>query len=213
MLHFRPFRLAFPALFLASLAGCAGTYTGPVEVTRFVADEPAGLGGGTIALRFAEDLKNEATRDAFRAAIGDQLVKLGYTVVPSEDAANQIATINTSRTSQAQATEQNPVSVGVGGSTGSFGSGLGVGVGVNLGGGANQSPRVVSQLRVAITTNSDEPGRQNLWEARAQFPTSVNSPYAPLDANARALAAAVFEDFPGSNGKTVQVRVKELVEP
>lgn len=214
MPHFRPFRLAFPALFLISLAGCAGgAYTGPVEVTRFVADQPAGLGEGTIALRFTEDLTNETARSAFRAAIGDQLAKLGYTVVSDENAASQIATINTSRASQAASTQQNPVSVGVGGSTGSFGSGLGVGLGVNLGGGGNRSPRVVSQLSVAIIVNRDEPDRQNLWEARAQFPTSVDSPYAPLGANARVLAAAVFQDFPGGNGDTVKVSVDELVEP
>ncbi len=214
MLHFNPRRLAFCVLFLTSLAACAGgAYTGPVEVTRFVADKPMGLGEGTIVLRFSDDLKNQSARDAFRSAVGNELGRLGYTIISNEDIAGQIATISTSRSSPGQTDPQNPVSVGVGGSTGSFGSGLGVGVGIILGGSGNQSPRVVSELSVAIAANSQDPNRLNLWEARAQFPTSVDSPYAPVDVNARTLAAAVFQDFPGGNGETVSLKAGELVEP
>ncbi|MEO0643086.1 MAG: hypothetical protein AAFY47_06675 [Pseudomonadota bacterium] len=212
--HSKLLRAVFPIVLLSSLAACAGgAYTGPVEVTRFVSETPAVLGQGTIALRFAPDLTNEAARDAFRAAIGNELGLLGYTVITNEELASQIAFIDTSRTPQAQAEQGNPVNVGVGGSTGSFGSGVGVGVGINLGGSGQQSPRVVSELSVAISPNTDDPDRQNLWEARAQFPTSVDSPYAPVDVNAATLAAAVFADFPGGNGETISLDVAELVEP
>ena len=102
--------------------------------------------------------------------------------------------------------------MGVGGGTGTFGTGVGLGVGINLGG-SNNSPQVVSQLSVAIAANDPGSTRQNLWEARAQFPTSVNSPYAPLEISARTLAAAIFKDFPGGDGQTVSLNAKDLLEP
>lgn len=213
MSHFKPLQLALASLGAISLAGCgAGAYTGPIEVTRFVSAQPIGLGQGTIALRFAEELENEAALDAFRAAIGNELGLIGYTVIANEETAGQIATITTSREPVAQAREGSPVNVGVGGTTGSFGSGVGVGVGIDLGGSRDRTPRVVSELSVAIAANSKEPNRQNLWEARAQFPTSVDSPYAPVEVNARTLASAVFKDFPSGDGETVSIDVADLAE-
>jgi hypothetical protein len=213
MTIYKPLMLALAAGAAFGLSACAsGVYTGPVEVTRFVAARPAGLGQGTIALRFAEDLKNEAALDAFRAAVGDQLSLVGYTVIANEETASQIATISTSRNAIAPTQRRSPVNVGVGGGTGTFGGGVGVGLGINLGGGGDNSPRVVSELSVAIAPNSDDANRQNLWEARAQFPTSIDSPYAPVAVNARTLAAAVFRDFPGGNGETVSIEAAELVE-
>lgn len=204
--------IAIGALGLSACAG--GAYTGPVEVTRFVAEQPDSLGQGTIALRFSEDLKNEAALDAFRAAVGNELGRLGYTVIDNAQIAGQIATITTSRTAVEAATRgRSPVSVGVGGSTGTFGTGGGLGVGINLGGSGSQSPRVVSQLRVAIADTGEAASAQNLWEARAQFPTSVDSPFAPIEVNAQTLAAALFNDFPGGNGETVTLDAAELVEP
>lgn len=217
MLHFPTLRPALIAALALAVSACAGgAYTGPVEVTRFVASQPAGLGQGTIAVRFAEELENEAAMDAFRGAVSDQLSLLGYTVIGNAEVAGQIATITTSRNPVEAAQRGNPVSVGVGGGTGTFGSGVGLGVGFNLGGGGSE-PRVVSELSVAIAAN-DRTGNQgaapqNLWEARAQFPTSINSPYAPVDVNARTLATAIFKDFPGGNGQTVSLNANELVEP
>ena len=106
-----------------------------------------------------------------------------------------------------------PVSVGVGAGTGTYGSGVGLGVGINLGSFGSSSPRVMSRLSVAISANGNQTNRQNLWEARAQFPTSVNSPYAGLEANAKTLAAAIFSDFPSGNGETVSLKASDLVEP
>ncbi|MEO1729327.1 MAG: hypothetical protein AAFR64_01155 [Pseudomonadota bacterium] len=211
MSHARPLKIALAALLALGINACTSAYTGPVEVTRFVAAEPAGLGQGTIALSFDESLKNQAAKDAFRGAISDELALLGYTVIDNAETAGQIARIDTSRSPLASGQQRNPVSVGVGGSTGSYGSGLGVGVGFNLGG-TSQSPRVLSQLSIAISANDPETPRENLWEARAQFPTSVDSPYAAVEDNARALAAAVFKDFPGGNGDTISLDVTDLVE-
>lgn len=203
--------LAAATLALGLSACAGGAYTGPIEVTRFVAAQPAGLGQGTIAVRFAQEIKNEAARDAFRTAVSDQLSLLGYTVIGNEETAGQIALINTSRNPVATAQQSGPVSVGVGGGAGTFGSGVGVGVGLNLGGGSAM-PRVVSELSVAISPNTPNAAGQNLWEARAQFPTSVNSPYAPVEITAQTLASAVFKDFPGGNGETAALKASDLVE-
>ena len=213
MQHFKPLRLAFAAALALGLAACAGgAYTGPIEVTRFVAQAPAGLGQGTIAVRFAEELENEEAMDAFRGAVSDQLSLLGYTIVGNEEAASQIATVSTSRNPVEAAQRGGPVSVGVGGGTGTFGSGVGLGVGLNLGGN-RRSAQVVSELAVSIASNAPGAPAQNLWEARAQFPTSVNSPYSPVEVNARTLAAAIFKDFPGGDGRTVSLNASDLVEP
>lgn len=191
-----------------ALSACATTpYTGPVEVTRFVADQPAGLGQGTIAVAFPDEMGNLAARAAFASAVGEQLARLGYTVVPEGTPAGQTATIRTTRNAIAAAEQsgRGPVSVGVGGQTGSFGSGLGMGVGINLGGG-RESPSVMTDLEVRITRN-DGP---TLWEGRAQIATGVKSPYSQVTTSARTLAAGLFRDFPGGNGETVTINARKL---
>lgn len=194
------------ALAAASLGACASTYTGPVEVTRFVAEQRAGLGDGVITLEFPEEMSNIRARNAFAEAVGNELGALGYDVIMEGGDGVQVASIRTSRNEIAAATRsRGPVSVGVGGSTGSYGSGLGVGLGINLGGG-DRGPNVVTQLSVRISGADGE----TLWEGRAEQPTSVKSPYADVDASARILAAALFRDFPGGNGETVTLEVDEL---
>lgn len=205
-----PRPLLAPAIAAATLAlsACATTpYTGPVEVTRFVAPAPAGLGQGTIAITFPDAVSNENARRAFATAVSAELARLGYTVVPEGASADQTATIRTTREPIAQAPvqERGPVSVGVGGSTGSFGSGLGMGVGINLGGG-RESPQANTTLEVRIT----RPGNETLWEGRAQIATGVKSPYSQVETSARTLAAGLFKDFPGGNGETVTISVKKL---
>ncbi len=197
------------ALALAlGLGGCGGrAFTGPVEVTRFVAEAPQGLGSGTIVLRFSPDLTSEAARDAFRASIADELALIGYTVVGEGAEAGQIAAIETSRTPIETSEAGRPVNVGVGGSTGSYGSGVGVGIGIDLGA-RDSGPRVISRLAVRI---SDQSGN-SLWEGRAAHPISINSDYAPLEASARVLARGLFRDFPGGNGETVEISVDALEE-
>ncbi len=201
---------ASPLLAAAALAlsACATTpYTGPVEVTRFVADQPAGLGQGTIAVVFPDEMGNLAARAAFASAVSEQLARLGYTVVPEGTPAGQTATIRTTRNAIAAAEEsgRGPVSVGVGGQTGSFGSGLGMGVGINLGGG-RESPSVMTDLEVRITRT----GGPTLWEGRAQIATGVKSPFSQVTTSARTLAAGLFRDFPGGNGETVTINAKKL---
>jgi hypothetical protein len=204
-------RLLGPALLGAAtlgLSACASSpYTGPVEVTRFVAPDPAGLGQGTIALNFPDEVGNPGARAAFAAAVGRELTSLGYTVVPEGVPAAQTAAIRTSRNGIAAAAEnrRGPVNVGVGGQTGGFGSGVGMGVGINLGGG-RESPTVMTDLSVRIARTEGE----TLWEGRAQIATGVKSPYSQINTSAATLAAGLFRDFPGGNGEMVTLDAKKL---
>ena len=209
MLPYRLFApLAAAAAAALALPGCATTpYSGPVEVTRFVAPSPAGLGQGTIALTFPEEVTNEGARRAFAAAVSGELTRLGYTVVATGAPAAQVAAIRTSRQpiTAAPVDRRGPVNVGVGGGTGSFGSGLGMGVGINLGGG-REGPAATTTLEVRIGTATGT----TLWEGRAQMATGVKSPYSQVGTAARTLAAGLFRDFPGGNGETVTIDAKKL---
>ncbi len=204
------FRLIAPATAAALLAlsACATSpYTGPVEVTRFVAESRADLGQGPIIVYFPDDVANANAKAAFKAAVEAELRALGYTIAAQEGRGIQVAAVRTSRNPIAATVENNrgPVSVGVGGQTGSYGSGLGLGVGINLGGG-REGPAAMTDLSVRIGRDDGT----TLWEGRAQMATGVKSPYAQVDASASALAAALFQDFPGGNGETVTINVKKL---
>ena len=205
-----PARLLAPALGAAALAlsACATTpYTGPVEVTRFVAPAPSGLGQGPIVVHFPDEMSNVSARTAIKAAVERELQAQGYTIVAQEGRGIQVAAVRSTRTPIAASdqSQRGPVSVGVGGSTGSYGSGLGMGIGINLGGG-REGPAVITELSVRITRDD----ASALWEGRAQLATGVKSPYSNVDTSARTLAAGLFRDFPGGNGETVTISVKKL---
>lgn len=199
-----------PLAAVAALAvsGCAtAPYTGPVEITRFVAPAASELGKGTIALSFPEEMSNLAARAAIGTAVAAELTRLGYSVVPEGQSAAQTATIRTSRTpiDAAPVERRGPVNVGVGGGTGGFGSGVGLGVGFNLGGG-REGPAANTALEVRIART----GGEALWEGRAQIATGVKSPFSQVETAARTLAAGLFRDFPGGNGETVSIDAKKL---
>lgn len=204
------FRKLAPAVLCAAalaLSACATRpYTGPVEVTRFVAPDPAGLGQGPIVVYFPDEVANAGAKSAIKTAVERELQALGYTIVAQEGRGIQVAAVRTARNGiSAVEDDRGPVSVGVGGQTGSFGSGVGLGVGINLGGGS-EGPAANTELSVRITNDA----AATLWEGRAQLATGVKSPYSAVDASARALAAGLFRDFPGGNGETVTIDVKKL---
>lgn len=198
----------FAAATALALSACATSpYTGPVEVTRFVAPSPAGLAQGTIALSFPDEVGNQAARTAFAEAVRAELTRLGYTVVPVGASAQATAAIRTSREpiAAAPAGRGGPVNVGIGGGTGGFGSGVGMGIGFNLGGG-REGPAANTTLEVRITGADGT----TQWEGRAQMATGVKSPYSQIATSARTLAAGLFKDFPGGNGETVSIDAKKL---
>ena len=199
-------RLAVAACGALALSACVSSYTGPVEVTRFIAEDPGGLGQGQIVIYFPDEIENENVKSAFASAVENELRALGYSVVAQEGRDIQVAAVRTSRNPiEGSGPGRSPVTVGDGASTGSYGSGVGLGVGINLGGGSS-GPAAATELSVRITDDKV----RTLWEGRALIETSVNSPYSDVDAAARALAGALFRDFPGGNGETVSIDVDDL---
>jgi hypothetical protein len=182
------------------LAGCAQTYVSPVSVTRFVGQAPARLGMGPIAVRPAPGTPNSLEFAPYRQAVAAELTRHGYQVVPGSDAA-QVAEVRVDRAVGEPSRRRNPVSVGVGGSTGSYGSGLGLGLGFDLSG----PPPAVADTRMGVIIR-DGASAEPLWEGRADFTASANSRYGNSEAAAAKMAAALFAGFPGRSGETIEVR-------
>lgn len=193
-------KTAMAAAILTALSGCAApAYVSPVEVTRFVGASDAGLAQGTIMIVPAPGLNPDTLEyDFYRAAVQLELEQLGYRVVTQ--GAAQMAQLGFAERTGKAGENGGPVSVGVGGSTGSFGSGLGVGIGLDL------TPRPADQINTFLTVAiSASEGGVNLWEGRAAMTATINSDFAPSDARAGKLADALFADFPGNSGETVIV--------
>lgn len=193
------------ALFAAplALAGCA-TPVGPVEVTRF--HEPAAIGQlaqGAIAVVPAPGMEEAADSlefASYRTAVAAELQELGYEYVAG-GSPPQVAELRIERIAHVPGREGGPVSVGVGGHAGSYGSGVGVGIGIDLSGPPPE--QMTTEMQVMIKERSS--GR-TLWEGRASFTVRADSPLAGTQLGAPKLAEALFRDFPGNNGETVEVR-------
>ncbi|HMN54493.1 MAG TPA: DUF4136 domain-containing protein [Sphingopyxis sp.] len=202
-------------LIAASLAlgGCA-TAVPPVEVTRFHGNAPAGWAPGT---RYAVDeapLGDPAAMvgtgaganapslewSSYRTAVEQQLQRQGLVAAANGERAPLKVRIGFDRNEQAPAARRSPVSVGVGGSTGSYGSGVGLGVGINLGGG----PKRMADLQLSVRIDDAASG-QALWEGRALTAIPVKAPASQPSLAAAKLAEALFRDFPGESGRTISV--------
>ena len=184
----------------ALLGGCATpAYVSPVEVTRFTGDAPNFLGQGTIQIVPAPGLDaNSIEFGLYEEAVRRELEDLGYRLVLING--SQVAQVALDHFVVNEGNRRGPVSVGVGGSTGSYGSGLGVGIGFNLGG--QPSERISRELTVSIR---EAGGSVNLWEGRAAMTATTNSDYAADAAAAPRLADALFAGFPGQSGETIEV--------
>lgn len=190
-----------------ALGGCA-TVVPPVEVTRFHANAPAGWAPGTryfvdvAPLADAAgmaDSKASLEWNSYRTAVERQLQLRGL-VAADGTAAPLKVRIGFDRSQQMSAARRSPVSVGVGGSTGSYGSGVGLGIGFNLGGGSRQM--IDLQLSVRI---DDAATGQALWEGRALSAVPAKAPASQPSLAASKLAEALFKDFPGESGRTISV--------
>ncbi|RDV02751.1 DUF4136 domain-containing protein [Sphingorhabdus pulchriflava] len=183
-----------------SLSACA-IPTGPVEVTRFnrVA-EGVVYGSGSFSVTPAGDMRagDGLTLSPYLAAIEREMNRVGYSeaLVGSD----VVAEVSVQRV-EFRGNDRNPVSVGVGGSTGSYGSGVGVGVGVNLNALADQRG-VETTLRVRIVRSADN---LIIWEGKAVQRGAANSPSAQPGIAASKLAEALFKEFPGISGEAITV--------
>ena len=194
--------LKFAALCLAltPLAGCVAP-TGPVEVTRFHAPDVSALGKGTISVEPAPGMDGASIEwRSYQMAVQRQLTLIGYTEAAA-GAGAQVAELRFTRGTYQPERSGSPVSVGLGGSTGSYGSGLGVGIGINL------SPRPAAQVETALGVMiKDRASGRTLWEGRASFAVRASSPLASTTLGAGKLAEALFQGFPGQSGETIEVK-------
>lgn len=193
-------RITALAAGLVLLSGCV-TPVGPVQVSRFHTGEVGQLGKGTISVEPAPGSDgNSLEWQTYRGAVMHELQQIGYTEASSGSGA-QIAQVRLTRTTVDLGGGRSPVTFGVGGSTGSYGSGVGVGVGINL------SPRPKAQVdtELAVLIRERASGKV-LWEGRAEFAVGSGSPLATTALAAPKLAEALFLNFPGNSGETIEVK-------
>jgi hypothetical protein len=135
----------------------------------------------------------------YQRAVARELIRIGYREVAAGSGA-QVALVRISRTAFQPAREGGPVSVGLGGSTGSYGSGVGLGLNIDLSGPPPE--QITTQLGVMI---QDRASGRTLWEGRASFTVRADSPMAQTQLGASKMAEAMFLDFPGNDGETVEI--------
>lgn len=189
-----------------ALAGCT-TAVSPVEVTRFHAGEQVPRSGGVVIEPVPELGRDDSIEfRTFAGAVSQELQRIGFvdeaglkTLAPSEYVA-LVGYDREVRSPYARGSDS-PVSVGVGGSTGSYGSGLGVGIGINLSG--KPKDIVTTRLSVQIRRRSDN---KAVWEGRAETSAKVGAPASQPGLAAPKLAAALFRDYPGRSGETITVK-------
>ncbi len=195
-------------LLLASLGlglGACTTATPPVEVTRFHAEDGPPVARGTIAILASDSaIQDSLAHRTYATAVRRELQRIGYQPLDTGGDADAdyaaFLTITRDRIEPLQG--DSPVSVGVGGSTGSYGSGIGVGIGFNLGGGKDKGERIATELFVRIT---DRGTGLPVWEGRAMTEAKAGSPAAQPGMVSARLAEALFQDFPGQSGETIRV--------
>lgn len=186
---------------LTALSGCVAP-VGPVEVTRFHAADIAPLGQGTIRVAPAQGQTETMEWRSFAGAVARELTRVGYKeLLPGETKSRQVALMRLERMRYQPSRDGSPVSVGVGGSTGSFGSGVGVGVGFDLSG----PPPEQVETRMDVTIVDAASGK-HLWEGRARFTVRASSPLAQTSLGSAKMAEALFKGFPGTSGETILVK-------
>ncbi|WP_033075227.1 DUF4136 domain-containing protein [Sphingopyxis sp. MWB1] len=197
--------LTFASLFLG---GCV-TPVPPVEVTRFHTPSLASFATGTRYVIDPNPMGDPAAAplgepslewSSYRTAVEQQLRQQGFAPVPEGASAPLKVRIGFDRGERLAERRRSPVSVGVGGSTGSYGSGVGLGIGLNLGGG----PKPMQELLLSVRIDDAASG-QSLWEGRALTSVPKKAPAAQPSLAAAKLAEALFKDFPGESGRTITV--------
>lgn len=182
-----------------SLGGCV-VPTGPVEVTMFnrVAEGQV-YGSGSFSVVAGPDRAagQGLMLSPYLAAVSREMGRIGYT--EKAGGSDVVAEVRLT-VSDVNGERRSPVSLGVGGSTGSYGSGVGVGLGFNLGGGSQARVETILSVRILRA-------RDNLviWEGRASQSAGKKSPAAQPGIAASKLAEALFRDFPGQSGQTITV--------
>ncbi|MBF5090215.1 MULTISPECIES: DUF4136 domain-containing protein [unclassified Novosphingobium] len=192
------------ALVLAALPAAPGVaFAAPVEVTRFHTAESLAklVPGAALALAPAPGEDPAGLETAlWNDAVMREVAARGFGTATA-GAADALVEVRVERRTERQERQRGPVSVGVGGSTGGWNSGVGLGVGFSLGGGS----REWTETRLSVTIRDRATG-QALWEGRAESRDNAKKKEADAANVAPRLAHALFTDFPGKSGQTIQVK-------
>ena len=199
---------AFPSIVTGALAallltGCAAM-TPPVDVTRFHNAEVAPIIPGSVHIQpnFPDqDDSSSIEYMTYSAALLRELQRVGFTEArDNPDNSEYVVRYTIDRAVLTAGGTRSPVSVGVGGSTGSYGSGVGLGIGINLSG--PPKDRIATELSVRIAHRANG---NVIWEGRASIEAKQGSPASQPGLAASKLAEALFKDFPGVSGTTITV--------
>lgn len=192
-------------LSLAPLAACAtGPQRFPVQATRFHYDTVAQR--GTVVV---EPLPGPSSASleykTYAAAVEAELLRNGFTSPAPGAKPEYIATVGFTRAERGLPARRSPVQIGIGGGgySGGWrgGTGLGGGVSFPVGGDGGGRLGLVTELAVRIRHGADA-----IWEGQAQSLTDTSAPDADAGSVASRLAGALFKDFPGDSGRTVEVK-------
>ena len=195
-------RLAVAFAVVALTASPALAKTAPVEVTRFHTAQtlPRLKDAAVIVEAYPGGDPASLEDSVWRGAVARELSAAGFgSATPG--AADGIAEVRVEREVVRRERSRGPVSVGVGGSTGSYGGGLGVGLGLNLGGG----PKDIVLTRLSVRIRDRMTG-EALWEGRAETRENAKAKEAAPALAAPRLARALFTGFPGTSGETITVK-------
>lgn len=188
------FARSAPLLLAASLAACASgggdrrPAGGGLEVARFHLGDP--VARAQIAVEpFDKADANRPEFPAYAAAVGRQLSRLGWTVVPTTAGSEQIALVDLEQGSRESIAALSAARIGRGVS-GTAPAGTSADVTASL-------------LEVAIRRRSDG---TVFWEGRAVGEARTGSSEAARTAVVERLAEALFRDFPGESGRTIRLK-------
>ncbi len=196
---------SFAATALAGLllSGCAAV-TPPVDVTRFHNAQVAPIVPGSVVIEANvtdEGHSRSIEYTTYSAALLRELQRVGFSEARNDTGNSEYVVRYTIERAQISAGgSRSPVSVGVGGSTGSYGSGVGLGIGINLGG--RPKDKIATELSVRIAKRQSD---IVVWEGRASVEAKQGSPASQPGLAAAKLAEALFRDFPGESGATIRV--------
>lgn len=188
---------------LMLLGGCA-TSVSPVEVTRFRAPDPVARSGGFLIESMVPQASESIEFRTYAAAVSQEMQRVGFVDEAGKQtfgASEYVVRVDAQRSVQSPLASRSPVSVGVGGSTGSYGSGVGLGIGFDLSG----KPKniVTTSLSVQIRKRADNSA---IWEGRAVTRAKEGAPAAQPGMAAAKLASALFSGYPGKSGETITVK-------
>ncbi|MDZ7588095.1 MAG: DUF4136 domain-containing protein [Parasphingorhabdus sp.] len=186
---------------VTALSACT-VMTPPVEVTRFhEAGAGSELARGAIAVEAQDSMIAQTLEQrSYAAAVERELQRVGYQTAGDPAQSEFVALVNVTSERLVAGQRRSPVSVGVGGSTGSYGSGIGLGIGLNLSG----KPKDIIATEMFVRINRRTDGLA-VWEGRATVEAKDGTPASQPGLAAAKLAQALFSDFPGTSGRTITV--------